>query len=385
MKKNLLHICKILLVVMVVSVTTMSYAQEFVPYAPDYDEIEKNIAEKGGEFYYPTLLARFKEGDTTLSLSQLRALYYGSIFQDDYDPYNTIDMKDIYAVINKENSSTKEMKDIDNQLNKLIEKHPTHVPLYVCQFINNSNLYGSESKEVEKPYHQFVMLVDAINSTGDGSSYDDAFHVITTSHEYLMMNVFGFSPKSQGLEFNKDNQYDVFEIEENEYGVEKLYFDITRSFGTLRKQHSQKQKKETPLHDFIIPINSAFILELKETKKGAYEIVETSLETFTDTLCWENDEVPQFNNDKENTIEGVFCTAKYCKNEDSKYKTVLILRSNCKNNLAYDSFVQYLGSSSFAPTSNNGAFRGARVTEMWSADDQILLIKLGNFHKMVFK
>ena len=76
----------------------------------------KNIAEKGGEFYYPTLLARFKEGDTTLSLSQLRALYYGSIFQDDYDPYNTIDMKDIYAVINKENSSTKEMKDIDLEL-----------------------------------------------------------------------------------------------------------------------------------------------------------------------------------------------------------------------------------------------------------------------------
>ena len=54
---------------------------------PDYQQIKKDINKKDSEFYYPELLRRFQEADTTLSLEQLRHFYYGTATRSDYDPY----------------------------------------------------------------------------------------------------------------------------------------------------------------------------------------------------------------------------------------------------------------------------------------------------------
>ena len=92
-----------------------------------------------------------------------------------------------------------------------------------------------ESEEAYNAYIQVVMLYSAIASTGDGKSQETAFHVICVSDEYALMRMFGFSPKSQALLEKKGRSYDRMDLEENEYGLEALYFDITVSFEAMNK------------------------------------------------------------------------------------------------------------------------------------------------------
>ncbi len=69
-----------------------TYAQKASSKAPNYKKIEKNIS-KEGQYLYSSLLDRFLEGDTTMTLEQKRQ-YYGYTFQDAYSPYGRSDYRD---------------------------------------------------------------------------------------------------------------------------------------------------------------------------------------------------------------------------------------------------------------------------------------------------
>ena len=98
-----------------------------------------------------------------------------------------------------------------------------------------SNLYGKESQEALDAYVQGVMLFSAISSTGNGKTPETAFHVICVSDEYGLMEMLGLSMKSQSLIEKKGRSYDLMELEENEFGLESMYFDITVSMEALNK------------------------------------------------------------------------------------------------------------------------------------------------------
>lgn len=228
--------------------------QELEFKAPDYDEIKAAIEQKGGEYYYPTLLNRFKKCDTTMSIDQLRALYYGSVFQDNYDPYNSVDMSSIYKALKRKNKTKKNSKDLEKQLNELITENPTHLPLYYCLFINNMDLYDTKSPKVDNVIQQMFLLLDAISSTGDGRSEKTAFYVINTSHEYTLMQAYGFYYTSQSLQTSGNDVFDVIDIKGSEFvninalyaDIGQLYFNITRCFRHLQKKNSNKTKEAEP-------------------------------------------------------------------------------------------------------------------------------------------
>lgn len=366
------------LMVVALSIPAFSIAQKYE--APDYAKIEKDIALENGDFYYPTLLQKLKDCDTTMTMEQLRALYYGSVFQKNYDPYKDLDVNFIISVINQEKPSKKDMQRANAELKELIEQNPTELSLYMYQFLNCLDLFGKESAKTVAAYNQATMLISAIESSGDGLSYESAFHIVNPDQSYVLMNIYGFSHNFQGLSSEEDQFYDVFGLDDNEMSVEKLYFNITPCFNFLRKRNANMNKGADQQKEVVIPINTAFTLELKITDNGSYQIINVDLKDFTDTLCWDDDTAPDFQSKEKNTIEGVFCSAKYCGNSEGKLKTVLIFRSLCKGYIEFDSFVQYFYSSDFERTSNSGAFSGARMTEMWSAKDNISAIRLGNFH-----
>ncbi|MCK4568915.1 MAG: DUF4919 domain-containing protein, partial [Bacteroidales bacterium] len=78
-------------------------------------------------------------------------------------------------------------------------------------------------------FNFFEKQVDAIMSTGDGLSANTAFVVIYIRDEYEMLEVLGF--KFGGKQALLAGDYDMLELEENPYGVEALYFDVSRMFA----------------------------------------------------------------------------------------------------------------------------------------------------------
>lgn len=361
-------------------------AQENMGVAPDYELIKKAIAQKDGDCYYPVLLKRFSQCDTTLSLEQLRALYYGTVFQSGYDPYASCEgLLSVREILKQDHPSQKDLNKGLATLKDLEQKYPTHLKLYVYKCIMTFIRFGEYSKELFDARTQMSMLFNAVSSTGDGTDYDNAYHIVYTTNSYDMMEIFGFYPTGQELHGHEGQMYDVFPLEENEEDIEQFYFNITPCYnhlGKMFKTDKATPKKQKPQSEVVIPLNSRFTLELIKGKKDTYKLNVIEIQSFTDTLCWDDVDGLQYSDDTVNRISGYFCYANYCENPDSPTKVILVFKSTAVDEqLQYESSLQYYGSTSFTSTSNVGAHSGTVITEMWHAEDGITSIRIGNFRE----
>ena len=209
--------------------------------APDYKRIKKEINTEGSEFYYPELLRRFQAADTTLSLEQIRHFYYGTATRPDYDPYKMAKIDALREAFEKDTPNKEDWEKAANEIDKELETDPTNIRFHLYKHIIYSNLYGQDSEKAVDAHNQVVMLLSAVTSTGDGSSKETAFHVISVADEYGIMDIFGLSPTMQSLVEDKGQSYDVMELKENKYGLESMYFNITVSSYALRFPLKEKK------------------------------------------------------------------------------------------------------------------------------------------------
>ncbi len=62
--------------------------------APDNDDIFEQTLNHESPYYYPSLMLRYRSGDTTLTERDYYYLYYGYAFSDDYRPLMPISAED---------------------------------------------------------------------------------------------------------------------------------------------------------------------------------------------------------------------------------------------------------------------------------------------------
>lgn len=218
---------KKLLFIVFIFLTNILFCQENNFNKPDYKLISKNIENKNSNFYYPNLLKKLAENDTLISKEEYFHLYYGAVLQKDYDPYKT-------SKYDKELSNyykNLEEKDIDEFIivaNKSLKEFPLDIRLlnflgYIYHMNNNDAL----SEKMLKNFHG---LVGAIMSTGDGIKCENGFHVISISHEYVILNLFQLDFASQSLIGNCD----YIGFEKGKYKIDGLYFDVSMLFEKQR-------------------------------------------------------------------------------------------------------------------------------------------------------
>lgn len=65
--------------------------------APNLEAIARESVDETSPRYYPTLLRQFMENDTTMSATDFQYFYYGTLFQEDYDPYREAPNKALLA------------------------------------------------------------------------------------------------------------------------------------------------------------------------------------------------------------------------------------------------------------------------------------------------
>ncbi|HLO91606.1 MAG TPA: DUF4919 domain-containing protein [Lentimicrobium sp.] len=223
----------ILLIISLVAVYGFAYSQEdeFMP--PDYDQIKQHIKDENSLYYYPRLLSMVESSDTSLDIEAYRHLYYGQVFRDDYSPYGEDSDETLMPYYQLENITDKEQDEFIDLATKALKKNPVDLrPINFMAYIYH--LKGNEEMAM-KLSDRFFMTLSAILSTGDGESCETGYHVIYISHEYVFMNVFDFNLKMQSLINDKKHSCDYMEFEENPKGIEGVYFNIDKPFGTLIK------------------------------------------------------------------------------------------------------------------------------------------------------
>ncbi|GHC46559.1 DUF4919 domain-containing protein [Ulvibacter litoralis] len=226
---------KHLLLVSFLVVSFLGYAQNWEFEKPDYSVIKKNIENKNSGLFYETLMGRFVEADTTLTLEEKRHLYYGYSFNENYSPYSRSKLNDTLRVImQKETLSPDDLTNVLQFSETILKTNPFDLRSY------NRQLYVYEQLRDRENYDKTIrrrdMIVDALISSGDGTSKEDSFYVIYTAHEYDLIQIVGldFGGMQQLIE-----HYDYLTVAENDAGLEGLYFDVSPCLNSM----SAKLKK----------------------------------------------------------------------------------------------------------------------------------------------
>lgn len=159
----------------------------------DYSAVEK-IGElaKSDSALYESIATRFAEGDT-LTMEELRLLYYGSAFRPGFDPYQEERIIDAADALARRDRPYDAMYLLDNFLRRnpasllaLLDK------AYLSWVIN-------DSANTEKNYFRYFQLLAVPLSSGDGLSPDTAFLLRSVQDEELVMNKLGKVLLSQTL------------------------------------------------------------------------------------------------------------------------------------------------------------------------------------------
>lgn len=211
-----------------------AWAQEIEE--PDYKLIRQSISNSRSPNYYPNLMRRYMENDTTLTLEQYRDLYYGFSFQEDYVPYKghkkqLIDARRRFTNSKGDGNLAPEMIRIAKAS---LDDNPFDIP--AINIIAVSYLQIGDTVQYNVWDIKQKGILDAILSSGDGTEPSSAFHVIDIEHEYEVLNRLGLQVESDSL---INDQVEYLKVKENAENEQGFYFN----FGRCRENYRTKYEK----------------------------------------------------------------------------------------------------------------------------------------------
>jgi hypothetical protein len=199
-------------------------------------------------------------------------------------------------------------------------------------------------------------------------------HVVNTSHEYMMMNMYGFRSSEQVLVSIDGHNYDMFLIDPNDYDVDTLYFNIDCIVNSWSSLFPDIKEESSPVTSIDLELGVKFVLELEKPKRKNSKFVLVSKEYVSDTLISNRDSLFR-ESVPENQIVGYFCPMRLYEGSENVYNCLVFI-SNCKKDwLYYDAYIAYGDHlQDYQPTSNEGMPRGAMMNEMWHTNVAYLRI-----------
>lgn len=204
--------------------------------SPNYKAIEKEVTNSASNFYYPHLFERYKMGDSTLTIDEKRHIYYGYVFQPEYVATEiSASNKIISELLAKQIFTNDDYDSILQHADVLLKEDPFNLralnaKLFVYAQQNNVEAYKKNALKRR-------VIQDAIISSGDGMSAKTPFYVIKVAHEYDMLSFLGYRFGGTHKIVKKCN---YLTVDQNRYGVEKIYFEISPVLKYASKHGTSK-------------------------------------------------------------------------------------------------------------------------------------------------
>jgi len=191
----------------------------------NYKKVRKAIKRKKSPYYYPAIYQRYLDLDTSLTANDFRHLYYGYSFQKAYQPYGTPALRDsLINYLQRDEPMQQEVEVAARIAGELLKEssfrlRETFIAAVAFEMSGNVRMSAIY-------YDFFEKQVEAIMSSGDGLSRETAFSVIYISDEYEILEVLGFV--FHGEQSLIEGDFDLLQIEDNAFGIEEMYFDVSR-------------------------------------------------------------------------------------------------------------------------------------------------------------
>ena len=189
---------KKLVYILIISIAAMAAAysslaapakarEKITPKTPDLEQIRADVSNPSSPYYYPKLFARYQQNETVMNLEDYRHLYYGALFQEDFNPYRHSEASTKNDGLYYKNNHTRaELDSIIYYAEEVLADDPFNLSqmnylIYALRArgkVNRANIWQ----------YRLNHLLQAIVSTGTGLDPENAWYVINPRHEYNIVN-----------------------------------------------------------------------------------------------------------------------------------------------------------------------------------------------------
>lgn len=166
---------------------------------PDLDSIRIASTDENSRYYYPKLLKKFMANDTVMTDKDFQYFYYGTLFQEDYDPYRDHmtpeKMASVAPLFNKKKWSRAERKQVLDFATEALADNPINLR----QLTNRIYVYEQNGKyDLAKIWqNKLNHLLLVIASSGTGIDPENAWVVVYPHDEYDFLNLSGITAREQ--------------------------------------------------------------------------------------------------------------------------------------------------------------------------------------------
>lgn len=206
---------------------------------PDLEAIHAATTDEHSQYYYPTLLRAFLRNDTTMTNVEYQYFYYGTLFQEDFDPYRKPSdperLEALAPLFSKHDLSPAERQSVLDYTTQAVEEDPVNLRQL------NNRIFAYEQKgstnlaRIWQNKLNHLLLV--IAASGTGADMENAWIVVSPQHEYDFLNLKGIKATQHRYE---PPHYDYIEVEHADKQPAGYYFNIEE----LLKQYFLKHPSE---------------------------------------------------------------------------------------------------------------------------------------------
>lgn len=236
-----MHILRIFILMVVVlasmSVTDLYASVKTSLGRPDLEAIMAASTDPSSDYYYPKLNKRFMDNDTTMTDEDFQYFYYGTLFQEDYDPYRPTfrpkQLEVLRPIYLKERQSRSERQMMLDYAVAALEDNPVNIQ----QLVHRIYVYEQNGKYDLAKIWQYKLnhILLVIASSGTGIAPEVARVVVYPEHEYDFLNLAGLTATGQRFE---EPSYDYISVNpRNQSDPEGYYFDIAEMLRQYFLKH----------------------------------------------------------------------------------------------------------------------------------------------------
>lgn len=210
---------------------------------PSLDSIRAASCDPESPYYYPKLLKLFLANDTTMRSVDFQYFYYGTLFQEDYDPYrkplNEAEYKELGILYAKPDKSRSDRNRILEYARAAILDNPVDLQ----QLTNIIYVYEQNGKYDLSKIWQYKLnhILKVIAKSGTGADKENAWLVVYPRHEYDFLNLSGIVSTNHSYE---EPSFDVLEgqqVDKKDGKSQKYYFDINPMLEQYYLKHPDEE------------------------------------------------------------------------------------------------------------------------------------------------
>ncbi|MDR2912421.1 MAG: DUF4919 domain-containing protein [Alistipes sp.] len=194
---------------------------------PTEDDVLSKILPTDSPYFYQRMMARYLEGDMTLTDDHYFYLYYGYAYDAEFDAHRELPGEGVmYEIFERTDTPTRE------EALAIIEagrRNMTVDPFSPGNINMMTYAYGlaGDSIAAAASAERFRRVVRAIESSGTGAREREPWHILRFSHANDIVAAHGLTIANRQVR-TRDVEY--IQVERNPEGVKGYFFDFSRVY-----------------------------------------------------------------------------------------------------------------------------------------------------------